>query len=112
MRAISAASRDGAAIAKADKPFDPTAARAVFATYRASSRKLATLFPEGSQSGNTRAAAAIWADRAGFTAAIAKFDADAAAGDAASTTLAGFRQAFEKATDNCAACHETYRVAR
>jgi len=112
MKSVSAAAREGAAIAKGDVAFDATKAQAVFKTFADTAKKMPALFPETSKTGGeTTAAPKIWEDQAGFKVAFAKFEADAAAG-ANVTDLAGFRTAFGAATKNCGACHESYRVKK
>ena len=71
-------------------------------------------FPEGSETGmETEAAPAIWSDRAGFDAAVAKFKAAADAGVAAAPAdLDGLKAVFGPLTQNCGACHETYRLKK
>ncbi len=111
MKAIGAASREGAAIAKGDA-FDAAKAQSVFKAFADAAQKLPMLFPDDSKTGdNTRASAKIWEDQAGFKAAVAKFEADAQAG-AKATDLASFRTAFDTATRNCGTCHEAYRARR
>jgi len=69
-------------------------------------------FPEGSDTGfETEAAPAIWTDRAGFDAKLAEFkeDADAAVA-AAPADLDALKAVFGPLTQNCGACHETYRL--
>ena len=112
MKAIGGATREGAAIAKGDVPFDVAKAQGVFKTYAASANRFGTLFPETSKTGgDTTASPKIWEDQAGFKAALAKFEQDAAAG-ATVTDLAGFRTAFGAATKNCGTCHEAYRIKK
>jgi cytochrome c556 len=71
-----------------------------------------TLFPAGSDKGDTKAAPAIWTDRAGFEkAAMAlstsgeKLAVAAKAGD--ETAVAA---AFKEMGDACGACHKDYRL--
>ena len=112
MKAIGAATREGAAIAKGEVAFDAAKAQAVFKTYADAAKKVPGLFPDNSKTGGeTTAATKIWEDQAGFKAAFVKFEADAAKG-AAVTDLAGFRAAFGDATKNCGGCHEAYRVKK
>ncbi len=112
MKAIGGATREGAAMAKGDVPFDAAKAQAVFKTYATSAKAFGTLFPESSKTGgDTTASPKIWEDQAGFKAALAKFEQDAEAGTTV-TDLAGFRTAFGAATKNCGTCHEAYRVKR
>lgn len=112
MKAVGAATREGAAIAKGEASFEAAKAQAVFKTYADAAKKLPALFPDSSKTGGeTTAAPKIWEDQGGFKAALAKFEADATAG-AGVTDLAGFRTAFGAATKNCGACHEAYRVKK
>ena len=112
MKAVGAATRDGAAIAKGEAPFDAAKAQAIFKVYADASQKMPGLFPDSAKSGGeTTAAPKIWEDQAGFKAAFVKFEADAGAG-ASVTDLAGFRTAFGNATKNCGTCHEIYRIKK
>lgn len=112
MKGVGAATREGAAIAKGEVPFDAAKAQSIFKTYAEAAKKMPTLFPADSKAGDkTTAAPKIWEDQAGFKAAFAKFEADAEAGAKASD-LADFRAAFGAATKNCGACHETYRIKK
>jgi len=112
MKAVGAATREGAAIAKGEAAFDTGKAQAIFKTYADAAKKMPALFPDTSKAGGeTTASPKIWEDQAGFKVALAKFEADAAAG-AAVADLAGFRTAFGAATKNCGACHESYRVKK
>lgn len=112
MKAVGAATREGAAMAKGDAAFDTAKAQAVFKTYADAAKKMPTLFPDNSKTGgDSTAAPKIWEDQAGFKAAFAKFGADAGAG-ATVTDLAGFRSAFGAAAKNCGACHEVYRIKK
>ena len=112
MKAVGAATRDGAAMAKGEAAFDAANAQAIFKTYAYASKKVPTLFPDSSKTGGeTTAAAKIWEDQAGFKAAFAKFETDAAAG-ATVANLDGFRSAFGGATKNCGTCHEVYRIKK
>lgn len=112
MKAVGGATRDGAAIAKGEAPFDAAKVQAIFKTYADAAKKMPGLFPDTAKTGGeTAAAAKIWEDQAGFKAAFVKFEADANAG-AAATDPAGFRTAFAKVTKNCGACHEIYRIKK
>ena len=112
MKAVGAATRDGAAIAKGEVAFDAAKAQAIFKTYADAAKKVPTLFPDSSKTGGeTTANPKIWEDQAGFKAAFAKFETDAAAG-ATVANLDGFRTAFGAATKNCGTCHEVYRIKK
>ncbi len=112
MKAVGAATRDGAAIAKGEVAFDAAKAQAIFKTYADAAKKVPTLFPDSSKTGGeTTANPKIWEDQAGFKAAFAKFETDAAAG-ATVANLDGFRTAFGAVTKNCGTCHEVYRIKK
>jgi len=71
-----------------------------------------TLFPAGSDKGETKAAPAIWSDNAGFQKAAAGLataaDSLAAAAKAGDATAVGV--AFKAVGDACGACHKDYRL--
>jgi cytochrome c556 len=71
-----------------------------------------TLFPAGSDTGNTKAAPAIWSDSAGFqkasmalSTAGGELEAAAKAGDATAAAAA-----FKGIGEACGACHKEYRL--
>ena len=75
-------------------------------------RGLPTLFPAGSNTGDTRALPAVWSDRAGFEQASANMVTQlealrtaAASGDVTATTAA-----FGRTGATCAACHRPFRA--
>lgn len=74
-------------------------------------RGVPALFPAGSGTGDTRALATIWSDRAGFEQVNANMITQltalrtaAASGDAAATTAA-----FNQTGATCGTCHRPYR---
>lgn len=71
-------------------------------------------FPEGSETGGkTRASPKIWEDKAGFDAAVAKFEMDSAAAVAAAPAdIDAFKTAFGAIGANCGTCHKAYRLSR
>lgn len=113
MKSVGAATGQGAAIAKGEAPFDAAKVKGIFQTYVDASKKMTGLYPDNSKTGgDTSASPKVWEDPAGFKAAFAKFEADAAAAANSATDLASFRTAFGTVTKNCGACHEGYRVKR
>jgi cytochrome c556 len=69
-----------------------------------------SLFPAGSDQGDTKAGPAIWSDTAGFQAAAAKLVADAkTAQGAAAGGVDAFSPAFQQVGSNCGGCHKVYR---
>lgn len=68
------------------------------------------LWPQGSDSGDTKALPAIWADFDGFKAANEKYAAAVAAAVAAAPQdLAAFQAAFGPVGAGCGGCHEPFR---
>jgi cytochrome c556 len=100
----------GASILKGKVPFSTEKATLIFQTYKDKMVGLEKLFPPGSDTGETKATAAVWTDRAGFDAAIVKFN-QAVADNAAKGVVdeAGFKVAFAAVAENCRACHQTFK---
>jgi cytochrome c556 len=68
------------------------------------------LWPEGSDTGDTKAASAIWENFDAFKAESEKYaQAVAAAVAAAPQDLAAFQAAFGPVGASCGSCHENYR---
>jgi cytochrome c556 len=110
MRANGAAAGLGGAMVKGEVPFSPAAANSVLSNFRAVGYTFGDYFPEGSQTGDTRALPRIWEDMAGFQAELADFRADAEAAIAAKPeTLEAFQAAFATLGQDCQSCHEKYR---
>jgi cytochrome c556 len=113
MKSVGAATREGAAMAKGEAPFDAAKVKGIFKVYSDAAKKVPALVPDNSKTGGeTTAAPKVWEDQAGFKTAFAKFEADAAKGAASATDLASFRAAFGDATKNCGSCHEAYRIKK
>ena len=110
-KALMKAQDDQARIAvrmmRGDAPFDTAKADAVFKAFADTTEKFGTLFPDNSK---TKAAPAIWTDRAGFNAAIAKFTKDVNDNRAKTKTLDEFKVAIGAVGSNCNACHDKYRA--
>jgi cytochrome c556 len=68
-----------------------------------------SLFPAGSETGDTKAGPAIWTDTAGFEAEAAKLVAAATAAAASATTLEGLQAAMGSVGAVCGECHQKYR---
>ena len=71
------------------------------------------LFPEGSETGmDTEAAPAIWDDREGFNAALAKWqNAVDAAIEASPDTLEAAKPVVGPVFQTCKGCHDNYRIS-
>ncbi|MGQ3675585.1 c-type cytochrome [Xanthobacter sp. TB0139] len=100
----------GADMAKGNIPFDAAKAEAIFTTLQNNMKGYADLFPAGSDVGETKAEPAVWSDRAGFEAAIAKFEASVAENRTAGVTEAGFKTAFAAVGEGCRSCHQTFKA--
>lgn len=71
---------------------------------------LEALWPQGSDTGETKAAPAIWTDFAGYKAASEKYAENVAAAVAAKPQdLAAFQASFGPVASGCGSCHELYR---
>lgn len=69
------------------------------------------LWPQGSDAGDTKSAAAIWIDFDAFKAQNAKYiEAVKAAAAAAPQDLAAFQAAFGPVGAGCGGCHENFRI--
>lgn len=94
---------------KGDTAFDVAAAKAALATIAEDMTVFPTLFPDGSDTGDTKAGPAIWSDRAGFEAASAALRDTAAAAAESVTTLEELQAVFPQIGGACGACHQKYR---
>ena len=111
MKGVGGAAKTGAGFAKGSTPYDNAKAVEVFVIYANAAAKMPALFPDDSKTGGeTTAAPKIWADKAAFTAAFAKFEADSKAAQASVKDVDSFKAAFGAMGKHCGACHETYRV--
>ncbi len=111
MKSIGAAGKVSGEMIKGNLPFNQDVANLALATFAAASLSYREFFPEGSESGDTRAKENIWTDREGFIAANEKFaEAATAAVAAKPADLDAFKAAFGPIGQNCQSCHETYRT--
>ena len=114
MKKVGGATGAMAKMVKGEADFDAAAALAALSTISEVATTFGDYFPEGSETGmETEAAPAIWTDRAGFDAKIAGLKASADAGVAAAPAdLDALKAVFGPLTQNCGACHETYRLKK
>ena len=116
MQGNGAAAGLSAGMMKGEIAYSPAAGKAAIASFNGTAMAFGDFFPEGSDMGaNTRAAAAIWDDRAGFDAELAKFQAATAAATTASgrggpADLDAFKAAVGPILGTCRSCHEGYQV--
>jgi cytochrome c556 len=111
MKANGAASKVAFDMVRGTTPFDAAKAMEAMKTIAADMEEFPTLFPEGSDQGDTKASPAIWQNMDDFKALAAKLGADAnAAAEAASGGLDAFKTAFGAVGQDCGACHQKYRM--
>ena len=112
MEGVGDAAKPVGEMLKGEAAFDAATLGKSLETFRDAAEKVGGYFPEGSESGmETRAAPAIWEDRAGFDAALAGFDDAVAAAIAADPqSLDEARVAMGPVFDACKNCHDSYRL--
>ncbi len=112
MEGVGDAAKPVGEMLKGEAAFDAATLGKSLETFRDAAEKFGGYFPEGSDSGmDTRAAPAIWEDRAGFDAALADLDDAVAAAIAADPqSLDDARAAMGPVFDACKNCHDNYRL--
>jgi cytochrome c556 len=111
MKANGAASKAAFDMVKGTTPFDVAKAVEAMKTIVSDMETFPTLFPEGSDQGDTKASPAIWENMDDFKALAAKLATDAnAAADAAANGVDAFKTAFDAVGGDCGACHKKYRM--
>ncbi|PAQ04725.1 c-type cytochrome [Mesorhizobium temperatum] len=104
-------------VVKGETPYDAAAVLAALKALQANAEKfhanVETLFPAGSETGDTTAATKIWEDMAGFKAVEEKYLADVkAAAAAAPADVDGLKAGFNTIGGDCGTCHQTYRIKK
>ncbi|MBT8092418.1 MAG: cytochrome c [Gammaproteobacteria bacterium] len=99
---------------KGELEYDAEVVKASLQTWHDASLIFGDLFPEGSETGmDTEAAPAIWEDRAGFEAALAKWrEAIEAAQAALPVTLEDAKLTVGPVFQTCKGCHDNYRIEK
>ena len=111
MEDVGKAAKAVGAMLKGEAEYDWTTAQQSLTTFRDVSGQFGDLFPEGSDTGDTEAAPAIWEDREGFEAALQEWaDATAAALEAAPATLDEAKPVLGPVFNKCKNCHDNYRI--
>lgn len=96
-------------MSRGEIPFDASAAKTALATIAQNMETFPSLFPEGSDTGETKAGPAIWADKAGFESIAAKLGADATAAAGPVSTIEDVQAALQVIGADCSACHRQYQ---
>jgi cytochrome c556 len=115
MKSNGAAMKELTGFVKGEAAFDAAAVLAALNKLSADAQQMdpATLWPAGSDTGDTTSSPKVWQDAAGFQAAIDKFRADTAAAVAAAPAdVDGLKAQMGAVGSNCGACHETFRVKK
>jgi len=113
MKANGAAARTASETINGVKPFDAAAAAEAARTIAHDLEVFPTLFPPGSDQGDTTASPAVWTQMEKFKELAAKTVGDAnAAAEAAAEGVEAFKAAFDVVGGNCQSCHEDFRVRR
>jgi cytochrome c556 len=97
--------------AKGDAAWDAAKVKELLQLFVDDAAVLPTLFPDGSDKGDTTASPKIWEDMAGFKAKSAAFGKDAKEAQGAADAAA-LGEALKKVTGNCQSCHEAYRIKK
>lgn len=93
-------------------PFDLEAIKAALKTYADDAAKSPTLFPDGSNKGDTNALPAIWDNKADFVARFSKFADDVNVASTVIVDEASFRATAPRVLNDCGGCHELYRAKK
>jgi cytochrome c556 len=94
---------------RGEADFDSATLMNTLGVFQDASAQLGGLFPEGSEGGE--AAPAIWEDRAGFEAAIAKWqEVVGVAIDANPQSLEDAKPVVGPVFQACKGCHDNYRI--
>ncbi len=110
MKNVGSAMQVAGNMARGETEFEPRAAHMAMRTINSSIIGAMELFPEGTDSGDTRALPEIWDNMDDFLAkAEALREASQAAIDAEPQDLDSFRPLVADVGNNCSACHEDYR---
>ncbi len=104
-----------AGVMKGELEYAPALGKAAITTAAAVAAAFPDFFPEGSGTGDTTAAPAIWEDHDGFMAEIGKLReatvaALAVAGKDGPADADAFTGAMKPVLGTCKSCHETYRI--
>ena len=111
MEEVGKAAKPMGAMLKGEAEYDWATAEQSLQTFQKVSGKFGELVPEGSNTGDTEAAPAIWEAREGFNQALQEWaDATAAALEAAPATLDEAKPVLGGVFGTCKNCHDTYRI--
>lgn len=104
--------RTGGPMIKGEKPFDLGVAKNIFKTIQETTAKLPALWPEDSQTGETRALPAIWKNKTDFMDWIKQLASDAKEAEATVKDLDSLKVAYDTLNTSCLGCHKDYRAKK
>lgn len=112
MEGVGDAAKPVGAMLRGKSEFDADVVAETLGVWADAGAKFGDLFPEGSETGGgTEAAPAIWEDREGFEAALAKWrEAVDAAIAADPQSLDAARPVVGEVFNACKNCHDSYRI--
>jgi cytochrome c556 len=98
---------------RGEAPYDGAKVTAAYAAMEAAYKKVETLFPDDSKTGeNTRAQPKIWETRADFNAKMAEIVKVTGEAKVKATNEASFKEIHPAVVKACDNCHADYRVRR
>lgn len=97
---------------KGEDKFDLDKVKDALSQYVMIGEKGASLFPPGSQNGDTAALPPVWTERAEFEKGFAKLGADAKAAMEKIKDEASFKATMPELLKDCGACHEKFRAKK
>jgi len=109
MKAIGAANKPAVGMLKGVAPFNLATVQASLKAFSDNANKSLTLYPAGSNQGETAALPSIWQNKADFDNKMKALAADAATALKAITDEASFKANFPAVLKNCGGCHGEYR---
>ncbi|MBV8567037.1 MAG: cytochrome c [Methylobacteriaceae bacterium] len=113
MKSAGDATGDPVKMIKGELPFDLPKVQASLQTYVAVAKKMPTLFPDDSKTGDdTAALPKIWENKDDVIARYAKLGTDATAALTTIKDEASLKATFPNILKNCGGCHETYRASK
>jgi len=114
MEGVGDAAKPVGKMLKGERDYDPAVVMTSLGTFHEAAGKFGSLFPPGSETGeDTRAAPAIWEDRAGFEEALAKLGKAVDAAIAANPqTLDAAKPVLGPVFNACKGCHDNYRLEK
>ncbi len=110
LKTFGPASRAPGLMLRGEQPFDLATVQAALRVFAEGAPKLPALFPADSQTGDTKALPAIWAEKDKFNGIFATLEREAKAAMTSITNEATFRTEMPKVLGTCSACHNSYRA--